>query len=257
MRTEERTYLDEPSQRYLFARCMAPYVHITRSGLCDGLRVLDAGCGSGAGSALMTRFASQVHAVDFSKEDILLTRRTCGEVQAVAADVCQLPYRDESFDMVVSSHVLEHLLSPLRYLSEIKRVLIPGGLLWLVTPNRLFSSPHGPPANPFHVKEYFFDELNQLVRETFSETEFLGVSHGDGGVVRQTERQRTLLHSVDRLGARKILPGVLKRLLRRLMGTPYPSELRRVDADDFHIGAIDPAQAVDLVAACRVTLTTG
>jgi SAM-dependent methyltransferase len=47
-----------------------------------------------------------------------------------------LPFRDARFDIVVSSHVAEHLVEPERVFSEFSRVLRPGGRLLVLTPNR-------------------------------------------------------------------------------------------------------------------------
>ncbi len=49
-------------------------------------------------------------------------------------DVHNIPYRENSFDCVFMSHAFEHFLNPILALSEIKRVLIPGGKVIIVTP---------------------------------------------------------------------------------------------------------------------------
>jgi SAM-dependent methyltransferase len=196
----------------------------------------------------MSRAGASVEAVDFSYADVLLTRRTCGEVRVVTADVCRLPFADDSFDVVVSCHVLEHLADPRRYLREMKRVLDPRGRLWLITPNRLFSSPDGPPKNPFHIKEYWFEELVELVSDVFPAAEYLGVTHQATGGVIQAEEARNRWHSLDRFRIRRFAPSAVKRIFRRLTGAVYPAELSRVDASEFRIQAMDPRSALDFVA---------
>ena len=124
MRSEERAYFDEARQRYLHARSLKPYAALAESGMCRGARILDAGCGAGSGSALLAAAGAVVHAVDSSYPDVVLTASDCASVTAVTADVCRLPYRDARFDLVISSHVLEHLDEPRLYLSEIRRVLL-------------------------------------------------------------------------------------------------------------------------------------
>lgn len=248
MRTEERAYYDDADQKYLFARCMTPYIELAASGSCSGARILDAGCGGGSGSALLAVAGATTHAVDFSHPDVLMTRRQCPNVRAATGDVYRLPYRDASFDIVISCHVLEHLDAPRDYLHEIRRVLRPKGQLWLITPNRTFSSPEGPPPNPFHVKEYFYEELADLLSEVFSSVEYRGVVHADRGSVARAEEARERWHRFDRIGLRRLVPGSIKRLFRRLSGAVYPAELQEVDARDFQIEGIDPRKAVDLVA---------
>jgi len=63
--------------------------------------------------------------------------------ESVKADyyghACLLPFRDNSLDYVVSSHVLEHVANPVSALKEWYRVLRPGGLIYMVVPDRRFT----------------------------------------------------------------------------------------------------------------------
>ncbi len=254
MRSEERAYFDEAGQRYLHAQSLKPYTALAESGICRGARILDAGCGAGSGSALLAAAGAVVHAVDSSYPDVVLTGSHCASVTAVTADVCRLPYRDARFDLVISSHVLEHLGEPCLYLSEIRRVLTAEGQLWLVTPNRLFSSPHGPPPNPFHLKEYFFEELEELLSRVFPSVEYRAVVHRSRGSVSEAETKRVLWHSLDRRKLRRFAPLPVKRLLRALTGALYPSELSFVDTTDFTVDPMEPSRAIDLMAICRVSV---
>jgi demethylmenaquinone methyltransferase/2-methoxy-6-polyprenyl-1,4-benzoquinol methylase len=61
--------------------------------------------------------------------------------QLQQADVMSLPYDDQSFDVVMAAHVLEHLPDPQRALAEMVRVLKPGGMVFLcVTRPSLFGA---------------------------------------------------------------------------------------------------------------------
>jgi SAM-dependent methyltransferase len=251
MRTAERAYCDDEAQKYLFARCIVPYLHIATERPCAGLRVLDAGSGAGAGSEILARSGASVCAVDFSADDVALTVKSCNAVRGVVADVCTLPFADETFDFVVSCHVLEHLRTPELYLAELRRVSRRNADVWVITPNKLFSSPNGPPPNPFHVKEYFSDEFGVLVRSIFPEAEFRGVNHITEGTVGRAERARSRWHSLDALSIRRFLPASVKRLLRSLVGASYPSELKVVEPNDFRITLLEPNLSVDLVAICQ------
>ena len=55
--------------------------------------------------------------------------------QLVRGDISRLPFRDESFSLVSSSMVFEHLKEPRAQLEELKRVMSPGGELIFLTPN--------------------------------------------------------------------------------------------------------------------------
>ena len=60
--------------------------------------------------------------------------------RGLVADACELPVRDESFDVVISSEMLEHTRMPRRALEELARVLRADGVLVLTTPNRVWQS---------------------------------------------------------------------------------------------------------------------
>ena len=95
--------------------------------------VLDAGCGSGR--VFAHRLAGRVRrvvGVDVTNEP----RDNSNIDDAVKGNLGSLPLRDESFDLIVMSHVAEHLTEPEAVFRELSRVLRPGGRLLLLTPNR-------------------------------------------------------------------------------------------------------------------------
>ena len=106
-----------------------------------GDHVLEIGCGTAAlGGALAARGASVV-ASDLSLRWLVLAGKrlsesTAGAVELVACAAEALPFPDESFELVAAADVVEHVESPERFVCECSRVLRPGGLLFLATPNR-------------------------------------------------------------------------------------------------------------------------
>jgi SAM-dependent methyltransferase len=95
--------------------------------------VLDAGCGSGR--VFQHRLAGRVRrvvGVDVTDEP----RANPNIDGAVTGDLRALPLRDASFDLIVMSHVAEHLSEAEAAFRELARVLRPGGRLLLLTPNR-------------------------------------------------------------------------------------------------------------------------
>lgn len=98
-----------------------------------GSDILELGCGNGKNLPALLKTASSVTAVDFSHNAIELCKEqfTGNNISFIEADICDLPFEDESFDAVCAIHVLEHLSEKNRIQSqaEICRLLKPEGLL--------------------------------------------------------------------------------------------------------------------------------
>lgn len=98
----------------------------------------------------------------------------------VKADIINLPFRDEEFDFVFASHVLEHIQDDLTALSEIKRVIKPTGIAVLPVPILSNKTVEYPEPNPFeaeHVRAPGFDYYNRYANyfqhvEQYSSNEF-------------------------------------------------------------------------------------
>jgi SAM-dependent methyltransferase len=133
--------------------------------LADGRRALDAGCGLGYGARILQAAgALSVDGVDVSDATVEAARMEAGEaVQLAVADVAALPFADDTFDLVVCFEVIEHIDERERALDELARVLAPGGVLAISSPNRL----QYPPGNPHHVHEYEPEELRDALASRF------------------------------------------------------------------------------------------
>jgi ubiquinone/menaquinone biosynthesis C-methylase UbiE len=102
----------------------------TAVGDVRGRSVLDLGCGTGRHTAWLAEAGATVTAVDFSEGMLAEARRKPGmeSVRFIAHDLHdRLPIADESFDLVVSGLVLEHLRTVENFYAEVARVLKPGG----------------------------------------------------------------------------------------------------------------------------------
>lgn len=109
---------------------------ITMIGHTGPLKVLDAGIGTGAfAAAFAARCPSELEltGVDVSNEMLrqaerhLLDRNLAA--QLLQGDVNNLPFPDDSFDVILAAHVIEHMAKPERTLAELFRALKPGGIL--------------------------------------------------------------------------------------------------------------------------------
>jgi ubiquinone/menaquinone biosynthesis C-methylase UbiE len=131
-----------------------------------GKRVLDIACGEGYGTAALQKAgAAQVTGVDVSDAACLHARTKYG-VDARVGDAEQIPLADKSVDVVVSFETIEHVRNPNRFLNECKRVLAPGGMLIVSTPNKGIYSLDGP-ANPHHCSEMTVEEFSTALRAKF------------------------------------------------------------------------------------------
>jgi len=112
-----------------------------RVGLLKGLRVLDAGSGNGGISIALARHGATADGVDIEEELVATAVREAHEQNVHATftwyEGTTLPFEDDTFDAAFSVSVIEHVEHPVRYFSEILRVLKPGGILYLAFPNKL------------------------------------------------------------------------------------------------------------------------
>ncbi|MDQ1299441.1 MAG: Alternative oxidase/tellurite resistance protein TehB [Patescibacteria group bacterium] len=104
-------------------------------------RVLDAGSGNGGIGIAFAARGALVEGVDIEEELVEVARSEALAANSSAAfrwyEGTTLPFTDHTFDAVLSVSVIEHVSDPVRYFSEILRVVKPGGVLYLAFPNRL------------------------------------------------------------------------------------------------------------------------
>lgn len=103
----------------------------------SGKLLLDAGCGTGWFSLRANQRGARVTSLDVGFNLLEQVARKC-ESRRVVGDITRLGFADGSFDVVVSSEVIEHVPQPREAVRELARVLKPGGVLALTTPNRVW-----------------------------------------------------------------------------------------------------------------------
>jgi len=94
-----------------------------------GERILDVAAGTGTSSAALQKNGATVVAVDFSVGMVEEGRRKQKNIEFVVADATNLPFRENEFDAVSISFGLRNVVDPKAALSEMYRVLKPGGRL--------------------------------------------------------------------------------------------------------------------------------
>jgi 2-polyprenyl-3-methyl-5-hydroxy-6-metoxy-1,4-benzoquinol methylase len=116
--------------------CLWPCIASLLPG-AEGMRILDAGCGSGFLSGKLAELGHQVTAIDVSESGIASVRSTHPDIHAEVRSVYDgltdlVPHG--GFDLALCSEVIEHLYSPHAFLLNIARALRHGGWIILTTP---------------------------------------------------------------------------------------------------------------------------
>jgi SAM-dependent methyltransferase len=250
--TGERLHEDSALFGVDLVRHRAAYAHAIARGEAGGARrTLDLGCGTGYGAAELAAALPNVFAIDRISPD--REARPAG-LHFIRADLNGIPLAPQCFDLVVSFQVIEHLEDPSVYLETIGRIMAPGGVALITTPNLLTSDRE----NPFHVHEYAADELARCLGEHFEEVEMLGITATPEPMAYYDARLRRIrsIVRIDPLGLRRVLPrklidwlfGRLAVLVRR--GIQSSDGLPDVTLDDFPVVAAEDG-CLDLLAVCR------
>ncbi|NDV26671.1 bifunctional 2-polyprenyl-6-hydroxyphenol methylase/3-demethylubiquinol 3-O-methyltransferase UbiG [Desulfovibrio sp. JC010] len=138
--------------------------------------VLDCGCGPGYGSRMLADKAKKVVAADLDIETV--RRASSGKyydnITFQTGDATSLGFEDNCFDAVTSFETVEHV-DPAPYFKEMRRVLKPGGLLILSTPQNSLGHI---PVNSQHLHEFSLQEISGLCSEHFEIVKTTGIKQG-------------------------------------------------------------------------------
>ncbi len=145
--------------------------------IVKGKKVLDAACGSGYGTALMATAAESVVGIDISAETIAYAQSKYAEpknASYVEASIAELPFKDHSFDVIVSFETIEHVTEELQdsFLKEIKRCLKEDGMLIMSSPDKRTYTDLTGHINEFHIKEFYVDEFESFLKREFKYCQF-------------------------------------------------------------------------------------
>ncbi|HEY1522206.1 MAG TPA: class I SAM-dependent methyltransferase [Solirubrobacteraceae bacterium] len=235
--TGERTLPDVPAENYWFRRHLAVYQWIAKR--VGGLRVLDMACGEGYGSDVLAQAAEEVVGVDANPE---------------AHDHARLRYRRPNltfergmvenfgqpgtFDAVVFLQTIEHVQDAEAVLGHFRRLLTPGGVAYISTPNVLTLAGPGRSKsdNPWHVREYRAQEFDQLCRTVFGHVELLGLFHA----------RKLRVHAL----ALKLRWDRVHQLLR-VTRPFYDRFTPAISSRDFALHPEGLDRALDFLAVCR------
>lgn len=243
--TAERVSRDA-SDNFVFQRSLLAY-HAAAERISGD--VLEIGTGTGYGIEVVAPHARTFVTVD--KHAPSPMPATMPNVTFHRAVVPPLAFTDNSFDCVISFQVIEHIRRDREFVREIHRVLRPGGRFILTTPN----APMSLTRNPWHIREYTSDQLEELLGSCFSRIEALGVD-GNEKVMdyyKQNRRSVARITRFDPFDLQHRLPrwmlqlpyDLLNRINRRRLLEANADLTRSIRMDDYRIGPLTP-QSFDL-----------
>jgi 2-polyprenyl-3-methyl-5-hydroxy-6-metoxy-1,4-benzoquinol methylase len=244
--TSEKITSDNPIHQRLFKAYVVAkdYIHGD---------VLEVGCGEGRGVSELLEKASSFTAVDKIKPAIDDLQKKFPQGKFMAMNIPPLSgLHDNTYDVVVSFQVIEHIEDDLLYLKEIHRVLKPGGKALITTPNRSMSLTR----NPWHVREYLPNELSALASKVFRKVEMNGIT-GNEKVMNYYEENKKSVRRFTRWDVLKLqyrLPASVLRIPYELLNRWNRNKLQNANnslvtniTHSDYIPVKDAANALDLL----------
>jgi SAM-dependent methyltransferase len=141
--------------------------------ICEDADVLEIGGGSTIGKVEISEAVKSYVSIDISSQNILRSKLLCSQLglYLCQADAHSLPFRSSSFDSVIALAMIYYLDSEI-FLKEVKRVLRPGGKLFLCTSNK---DVPGFVAAPGSLEYFTIPEWTMLLNSNGFEAHFEGV----------------------------------------------------------------------------------
>lgn len=225
---------------------------------------LDAGCGEGYGTKLLSSAAKKIIGIDIDKKIIeKASKKYAGNNCAYQLyDGKTISFADNYFDLIVSFHAIEHIKDDTGFLDEICRVLKSNGLFIITTPNKTIRLAGNMPSwNVFHIREYTPDELKRLLTKRFKEVAILGIDAVSEVKKLEKERIRNNLKivSYDFLNLRRAFPARLVsffiKMFRSIKNQKKNHSLealneRYKNPSDIYKITLKPDEALDILEIC-------
>ena len=160
----KKSIMNEHLERYKFAKAFI-----------KNKKVLDIACGVGYGSEILKENAKEIYGGDISKEAIEFAKENYPGINFSVMDATKIPFKDNSFDAIVSFETIEHFKEYKQFIKEVERVLKKGGLFICSSPNKDITSPfRKKPGNPFHTQEFKVEEFKTMMENSFKNIKIFG-----------------------------------------------------------------------------------
>ena len=204
--------------------------------------VLELGCGLGRGIDLIEKKCKSFTAVDKINSVITQLKE---KYPSHKFHVYSFPplslFSDNSFDTIISSHVIEHIKNDLLFINEIFRLLKPGGTALITTPNILMTLAR----NPWHIREYTSYSLLDIASKYFNNLEIKGIAGNDKVMKYYNDNKKSIqkFKNLDIFNLEKILPtcaykipyDILNRLNRNKLENQNGGLVSSISIDDYSL----------------------
>lgn len=180
---------------------------------CHNKDVLEVACGTGQGLGYLSKNAKSLNAGDYSEKILEIAREHYGNrITLKQFDAQNLPYKDNSMDVIILFEAIYYLPSAERFVSECRRVLREGGKVLIATANKDLYDFN---PSPYSYKYYGIVELKEL----FTKQKFMVEFYGNTPVDKLSLRQkffRTVKKWTVKFG---LVPKTLKgkKIIKRLI----------------------------------------
>ena len=232
----------------------------TAAKLAAGKSLLDWGCNNGYGMEIMLPCVKSAAGLDVAGHAVASARERLPDLKEDIRlyDGSHFPFVAESFDIVTSFQVIEHVADYHNYLSAIAQSLKVGGTAIFTTPNRKIRLGEGmKPWNPFHAHEFSHEELKDLLSGYFSHVRIAGLRALP--VIEAVEKDRCQRQREAAMHPRALSWYWFSRRARRLAVLPRrmkqpekmdPEKFGRYSTNDFRYVDTDLELALDFMAVC-------
>lgn len=247
---------NEAFNNVTYQRCQFAYEYALST--IEGKSVIDIGCGNAYGTAFMASKCTEIKGLDYSLETVNQNIEQYKDITNLSFKQCTIPpinLPDASVDVVTAFQFIEHIKPRKEFLKEVYRILKPGGVLLLTTPNVKTSLAR----NPFHVHEYTFAEMDREVKSIFDSFELRGLQGNEHVNTYYQENGKWVRRILkwDILGLHKILPAslltkpydLITNLMRKKLMDQVDNTLKITTKDFFLIETnLDSAWDIYLTA---------
>jgi 2-polyprenyl-3-methyl-5-hydroxy-6-metoxy-1,4-benzoquinol methylase len=249
--------IDTKEEYILYLRHLFAYYFVKKE-ILKGSLVLEVGFGEGYGTSLLAKSGFDIIGLDVNEETIkeASQKYQTQNCHFVWYDGKKIPFEAETFDVVVSFQVIEHLQDDVGFISEISRVLKKDGKFFLTTPNRLYRlKPNEKPRNPFHVREYSPRDFQELLNKVFTEAKVFGIRGTEEVQNIEIKRvKKPLTIKLDPLNLRRFLPSSFRKNIRKFLSSQEKESIdyiKRYNLNDFYVIEDHLEESLDLLGICK------